>query len=73
MKARGRGLNHVNLKWFKLKDSNGDLVGDYLQKVGEFSVYFFFFESIINVCKFSGSYFIYLEYLVVNILIFKVK
>ena len=35
--------------------------------------YVYFFESIVNVCKFSGSHFIYLEYLVVNILIYKVK
>ena len=36
-------------------------------------VYFFFFESIVNVCKFSESHFIYLQYLVVHILIYKVK
>ena len=122
MKARGRGLNHVNSKWFKLNDSNGDLVGDYLQKVGEFSVNATTVnpkcrletwdsqqfkvipplshrnnadfrklrmkdQAVLvvnnddsediddpgNVCKFSGAYFIYLEYLVVNILIYKVK
>ena len=36
-------------------------------------VYFFFFELIVNVCKFPESHFIYLEYLVVYILIYKVK
>ena len=35
--------------------------------------YVYFFESIVNVCKFSESHFIYLEYLVVHILIYKVK
>ena len=35
--------------------------------------YVYFFESIVNVCKFSESHFIYLQYLVVHILIYKVK
>ena len=33
----GRGRNHFNAEWLKRKDCHGDLVGDYIVKVGEFA------------------------------------
>ena len=43
-----RGRNHFNAEWLKRKDSNGDLVGDYLIKLGEFSAKCQFCKKDIN-------------------------